>query len=189
MAILQVARMGNPVLRKIAEPVSPGQLRTEEFQRFCDDLLESMYEQDGAGLAAPQVHESVRVVVFELDGDTGPIFLVNPVVTPVGTDTGLSYEGCLSVPEMRAQVRRFLHVHVLAQHRDGSPVEFEAHGYAARVVQHECDHLDGVLYVDRAEPGSLCFLKEFRRYGPPVPNPPRGDEEGDEEDDEEDDEE
>ncbi len=170
--------MGNPVLRKIAEAVTPGQIQTEEFQRFCDDLLESMYEQDGAGLAAPQVHESVRVVVFELDEESGPIFLVNPVVTPVGEETGFGYEGCLSVPELRGRVRRWLHVRVEALHRDGTPIEFEAHGWAARVVQHECDHLDGVLYVDRAEPRSLAFLKEYRRYGPPV----LGDE-GDEGDD------
>jgi peptide deformylase len=169
MSILKVAHMGHPVLRQVAEPVAPDRFSTAEFQRFCDDLLESMYELDGAGLAAPQVHASLRVVVFELDEEDGPMFLVNPVVTPIGDERAGGYEGCLSVPNMRGRVDRFVAVHVEAHDRHGDLISFEAHGWAARVVQHECDHLDGVLYVDRADPRSLAFLPEYRKYGPLVP--------------------
>jgi peptide deformylase len=168
MAVLAVARMGNPVLREVADPVDPELLASASFQDFCDDLLESMEEHDGAGLAAPQVFHSLRVVVFQLSEEQGPIFLVNPVITAISEARAWGYEGCLSVPELRGRVERWVDIRVDAIDREGRPFAFEAHGYAARVVQHECDHLDGVLYVDRADPKSLCFLREFRRYGPPV---------------------
>ncbi len=184
MAILQVARMGHPVLRIVAEPVSPAELASDAFQRFCDDLYESMLDQDGLGLAAPQVHVSLRVAVFQLDRDEDPMFLINPVITPITEERAFGYEGCLSVPELRGRVERWLDIRVTAFDRDGEPFAFEAHDWAARVVQHECDHLDGVLYVDRAQVGSLAFLKEFRRYGPPI----GGDEDEDEDDEELDDE-
>ena len=181
MAILQVARMGNPVLRIVAEPVSAADILTDDFQRFCDDLYESMLDQEGIGLAAPQVYRSQRVVVFQIDREEEPMFLINPTITPLGADKAFGYEGCLSVPEMRGRVERWLDIRVTGLDRSGETTAFEAHGWAARVVQHECDHLDGVLYVDRAEVGSLAFVKEFRRYGPPI----GGDE--DEEDDLDDD--
>lgn len=169
MSILKVAHMGHPVLREVAAPVSADRFRTAEFQRFCDDLLESMYELDGAGLAAPQVHVSERVVVFELDAEDGPMFLVNPVITPLGDERVGGYEGCLSLPNMRGRVERYTSIKVKALDRHGVPFSFEAHGWAARVVQHECDHLDGVLYIDRADPRSMAFLPEYRRHGPLVP--------------------
>lgn len=168
MAILQVARMGNPILRIVAEPVAAADIPNPDFQRFCDDLYESMLDQDGIGLAAPQVYRSQRVVVLQIDREQEPMFLINPTITPIGADKAFGYEGCLSVPEMRGRVERWLDIRVVALGRSGEQAVFEAHGWAARVVQHECDHLDGVLYVDRAEVGSLAFLKEFRRYGPPI---------------------
>lgn len=170
MAILKVAHMGHPVLRRVAEPVSMEELATEAFQRFCDDLLESMRDQDGVGLAAPQVHVSKRVVVFQLDEEMEPIFLINPVITPLSEETRSGYEGCLSVPGLRGRVERWRRVRVVALDRAGRNFAFEASDFAARVVQHECDHLDAVLYVDRADPKSLAFLPEFRRYGPPLPS-------------------
>ncbi|MDP2316799.1 MAG: peptide deformylase [Pseudomonadota bacterium] len=170
MSILKVAHMGHPILREVAVPVPPERFASAEFQRFCDDLLESMYELDGAGLAAPQVHVSERVVVFELEEEDGPMFLVNPVITPLTEETAGGYEGCLSVPGMRGRVERVTAVRVECRDRHGKVLSFEAHGWAARVVQHECDHLDGVLYIDRADPKSLAFLPEFRRYGPLVPS-------------------
>ena len=176
MSILKVAHLGHPVLRETAKPVSKQRLKSAEFQKFCDDLLESMYELDGAGLAAPQVHVSERVVVFELDEEEGPLFLVNPVVTPLTEEKVGGYEGCLSVPNMRGRVDRFTAVRVTCLDRNGKALTFEAQGWAARVVQHECDHLDGVLYVDRADPRSLAFLPEYKRYGPLVPS---GDEDED----------
>ncbi|MSQ01499.1 MAG: peptide deformylase [Myxococcales bacterium] len=181
MAILQVARMGNPVLRQITAAVAPDELACDDFQAFLDDLYESMLEEDGVGLAAPQVHRSQRVVVIQLDPDEEPIFLINPVVRPITEAQTWGYEGCLSVPELRGRVLRWVDVRVDALDRDGQPLVFEAHNWAARVVQHECDHLDGVLYVDRAQVGSLAFLKEYRRFGPPV----RGDDDDDAEADDE----
>jgi peptide deformylase len=181
MAVLKVAHMGHPILREVAAPVPRERIATPEFQRFCDDLLETMYDEDGAGLAAPQVHVSERVVVFELDEDEGPMFLINPVITPLGDKTSAGYEGCLSVPGMRGRVERPSSIRVEAFDREGARFIFEAHGWAARVVQHECDHLDGVLYVDRATPKSLTFLPEYRRYGPPIPTGADDEDEGDEE--------
>lgn len=178
MAILSVARMGNPVLRLRAEPVPVEEIGTADFQRFCDDLLDSMHEHDGVGLAAPQVHVSRRVVVLQVDEEQGPLFLINPVVTPITEERSTAYEGCLSLPGLRGMVARWRAVRVDAYTRSGARVAFEAHEWGARVVQHECDHLDGVLYLDRAEPGSMCFLEEFRRHGPPVPS-----DEDDEDDD------
>ena len=180
MSILKVARMGHPVLRQVATAVPVERIGSAEFQLFCDDLLESMYDQDGVGLAAPQVHVSLRVVVFELDEDIGPMWLVNPVVTPITDERSAGYEGCLSVPDMRGRVERYKSVKVEAIDRYGTPISFAAHGWSARVVQHECDHLDGVLYIDRADPKSLAFLLEYRRYGPLVEA-----EDGDDDEDEE----
>lgn len=169
MAILQVARMGNPVLRRVADAVRPDELGSPDFLRFCQDLLETMYEYDGVGLAAPQVRMSKRVVVIELDEEIGPLFLVNPVLTPLSEDRREDYEGCLSLPDLRGKVERWRDLRVEALDVHGKAHTFEAHGWAARVIQHECDHLDGVLYIDRAAPGSMTFLKEYRRYGAPVP--------------------
>lgn len=170
MALLKVAHMGHPILRQVALPVGDEELQGEAFQRFCDDLLETMRDEDGVGLAAPQVHVSRRVVVFQLDEEMEPIFLVNPRITPLTEETRTGYEGCLSVPGMRGRVARWRRVRVVAIDRAGRPFAFEASDWAARVVQHECDHLDAVLYVDRADPKSLAFLPEYRRYGPLLPS-------------------
>jgi len=170
MSLLKVAHMGHPVLRKVAEPVDPADIPTPAFQQFCDDLLETMHEYDGTGLAAPQVHVSSRVVVLVVDDEIGPMFLINPVITPKGRRKRTGYEGCLSVPNLRGKVERWESIRVTALQRDGKRLAFDAHGWAARVVQHECDHLDGTLYVDRADPRSLAFLPEYRRHGPLVPS-------------------
>jgi peptide deformylase len=165
LAILRVAQMGHPVLREVAKPVDEETLRSPEFQKFCDDLLETMEEYDGAGLAAPQVHTSLRVVVLTLDPESGPEFLINPEITVLTEATSRTSEGCLSVEGLRAAVDRPNHVRVIALDRDGSMKGYELKGFPAVVVQHECDHLDGVLYVDRCDPKTMSFLKEYRRYG------------------------
>lgn len=170
MAILKVAHMGHPCLRTVSTPVPVEQIRTPDFQRFCDDLFETMVETDGVGLAAPQVHVNQRVVVFQLDAESEPIWLVNPVLTPRGSKKRSAYEGCLSVPGLRGRVERFTTLDVRALDRNGELFSFRARDWAARVVQHECDHLDAVLYVDRADLKSLAFLPEFRRHGPLVPS-------------------
>lgn len=167
MAILKVAQIGHPVLRQVARPLTPDELGTAAFQQLCDDLLDTMNEYDGAGLAAPQVHLPVRVVVLTLSDERGPEFLVNPKITVLSDTTRRTWEGCLSVEGFRALVVRPDHVRVEALDRDGQEKVLEVKGFGAVVAQHECDHLDGVLYVDRALPRSLVTVREWRRWGPP----------------------
>lgn len=173
MAILKVARLGHPILRRIAEPVSPEAIRSPEIQRLIDDMLETMDEYDGAGLAAPQVHVSRRIVIYGVhenprypDAESIPLtVLVNPKITPATTEMDEDWEGCLSVPDLRGQVPRCTRVRVDAHDRDGKPVRFAADGFHARVVQHECDHLDGTVYLDRMRSmATLSFLPEFQRH-------------------------
>ncbi len=165
MAILRVAQLGHPVLRLVARPVAPDDILSDDFQRFCDDLLDTMEEYDGAGLAAPQVHTSLRAVVLTLDADVGPEFMINPEITPLSDLTTRTAEGCLSVFRMRGVVERPAHVRVSFLDRFARRKVYELKGFPAVVVQHECDHLDGVLYVDRADPVTLAFLDEFERFG------------------------
>jgi peptide deformylase len=173
MAILKVARLGHPVLRRIAEPVSPEAIAAPEIQRLIDDMLETMDEYDGAGLAAPQVHVSRRIVIYGVhqnprypDAEEVPLtVLVNPKITPATNQIEEDWEGCLSVPEMRGRVPRHTKVTVEAYGRDGQLLHFTADGLHARVVQHECDHLDGTVYLDRMRSlESLSFLPEFQKY-------------------------
>jgi len=168
MAILKVARMGHPILRQVATALTPEQIASDAFQQLCDDMLDTLYEYDGAGLAAPQVHESVRVAVIELSSEKGPEFFVNPKITPLSDEMKSSWEGCLSIPEMRGRVERNVHVRIEALDRQGRPKAYELGGFPAVVVQHECDHLDGVLYIDKATPRTMAFLDEYRRYGSDV---------------------
>jgi peptide deformylase len=173
MAILKVARLGHPILRRIAEPVSPEAIGSPEIQRLIDDMLETMDEYDGAGLAAPQVHVSRRIVIYGVhenprypDAESVPLtVLVNPKITPATKEMDEDWEGCLSVPDLRGQVPRYTRVRVEAYGRDGTPLRFAADGFHARVVQHECDHLDGTVYLDRMRSmATLSFLPEFHRY-------------------------
>jgi peptide deformylase len=166
VAILHVAQIGHPILRRVCDPVDPAMIPTEPFQRFLDDLLDTMFEYDGAGLAAPQVHQSIQVVCLTLDDDRGPEFLINPVITPLTEELDRTYEGCLSIDAMRAAVERPNRVRVEALDRTGAPLDYELEDFAAVVVQHECDHLQGILFVDRCDTKTLAFLKEYRRFGP-----------------------
>lgn len=165
MAILRVAQIGHPVLRLVAEPVDPAEIAADVWQQLFDDLLETMEDYDGAGLAAPQVHVSARVVALTLDPDVGPQILINPEITVLGEATAQRVEGCLSVEGMRAVVRRPAHIRVAFLDRDGGKHVYELQGLPAVVVQHECDHLDGILYIDRADLKTLAFLSEFERFG------------------------
>ena len=177
MAVRRVIQMGHPLLREVSKPVAAEEFDTEAFQRLCDDLLETMLDYDGVGLAAPQIGVLKRVVVLELDDEEGPEFLVNPVIEVIADSSRFTWEGCLSVEGLRGRVERPDQVRVRAFDRDGSRKGYELHGYPAVVVQHECDHLDGVLYVDKVDPKTLAFMREYRRYGPL-------DEDGDDLDDE-----
>lgn len=174
MAILKVAQMGHPVLRQVAAPVRRADLASPRVQQLIDDLFETMDAYDGAGLAAPQVHVPLRIVVLTFDEDTGPEVLVNPVIRPLSDVSVQTLEGCLSVEGLRGIVERPGHVQVDFLDRHGHPHRYELTGFPAVVVQHECDHLDGVLYLDRAVPRSLAFVDELMRHGPPM-SPARSD--------------
>jgi peptide deformylase len=165
MAIRKIARMGHPVLRCVARPVPPEDIPGPEIQRLIADMLETVDDCNGAGLAAPQVHESLRIVVLTIDEEVGMEVWINPVLTPTSTDALQSFEGCLSVPDLRGLVTRPAAVHVEALDPTGQPIVHDLEGFPAIVAQHECDHLDGVLYVDKVEPQSLTFLAEHRQWG------------------------
>jgi peptide deformylase len=173
MAVLKVAHLGHPILRKVAEPIPPSDIRSPAMQQLIDDMLETMEDEDGAGLAAPQVHVSKRLVIYGVeqnprypDAESVPLtVLVNPVITPVGNDQDEDWEGCLSVPDMRGMVPRWTKIRVEGLDRQAKKLSFTAEAFHARVVQHECDHLDGKLYVDRMRSmETLTFLPEFHRY-------------------------
>jgi peptide deformylase len=169
MAILKVARMGHPVLRQKARPIEAKELKTMPLQRFIDDMLETMDEYAGVGLAAPQVHESIRMFVAHLDpdgrGQGEPIAVINPEITIVGSDRVEGWEGCLSIPDIRGKVPRAMQIVVNALDRSGKRIEIAAKDFPARVIQHETDHLDGILFFDRMRSfESLTFMEEFSRY-------------------------
>src|SRR5262245_11478306 len=173
MAILHVARLGHPILRQVAELVPPEGIGAPAMQRFIDDLIETMVEYDGAGLAAPQVHVSRQIVVFEVEGnprypDAPSIprtVLINPKITPLTKTVEEDWEGCLSVPDLRGKVPRFTEVRVEAYDRAGKKLNYVAKGFEARVVQHECDHLLGKVFLDRMRSmESLSFLREFLKF-------------------------
>jgi peptide deformylase len=169
MSILKVARMGHPVLRAKARAVDKTELKSPEVQHFIDSLIDTMYEYSGVGLAAPQVHESLRVFVAMLDpdgrGEGDAVTFINPEIMVVGDQTVEGWEGCLSIPEIRGRVPRAQHIKVSALDRTGKRFELELKDFPARVIQHETDHLDGVLFLDRmATLDSLTYLEEYSRY-------------------------
>ena len=182
MAILKIARMGHPVLRGRAQPVADP--TAPDIRRLIEDMLETMDDAEGVGLAAPQVHVPLRLVVFRLpperltagedgreriaDRDAGPdvpMALINPVLEPLGPEQELGWEGCLSVPGLRGVVPRFTKLRYRAIDINGRAFERVAEGFHARVVQHECDHLEGILYPMRMTDLSLLgFESEMSRY-------------------------
>ena len=175
MSILKVARMGHPVLRARARALEPAEIRSAAIQQLIDDMFETMHEYQGIGLAAPQVHESLRLFVAGFppskrgdDDDTEPVpemVLINPEIRADGTEMVEDWEGCLSIPDIRGRVPRAPRITVRAYDRQGKPIEVRASGFTARVIQHETDHLDGVLFFDRMKSfESLTFLDEFGRY-------------------------
>jgi peptide deformylase len=173
MALLKIARMGNPVLRARAEEVDDP--KAPWVRRLVEDMLETMEDAGGTGIAAPQVHAASRIVVFFVagerltdlpgDGEQPLTVLINPVVEPVGEERALGWEGCLSVPGLRGVVPRHLRVRYRGVGLDGEAIEREAAGFHARVVQHECDHLDGILYPQRmTDHRLLVYTEELQRH-------------------------
>src|SRR5579864_2245648 len=173
MALLKIARMGHPVLRApdaaVDDPTAPW------VRRLVDDMIETMEDAGGTGLAAPQVHMPHRLVVFRvgperltgLPGDTEQdlTVLINPIIEPIGSERALGWEGCLSVPGLRGVVPRHLRIRYHGLGLDGGAIEREAAGFHARVVQHECDHLDGILYPQRmTDHRLLVYTEELQRH-------------------------
>jgi peptide deformylase len=173
MAIRKIAQIGHPVLRQVAREVTREELASPKTQAFIDDLVETMHDANGAGLAANQVYEPIRICAIEVRNNPRypykPNFpltiLVNPEVVPTTDDTFLNYEGCLSVPNLRGEVRRFTGVKVRAWDRHGKDVELEIKGLTAGTFQHEVDHLDGKVFLDRVEDTrTLATWADFERH-------------------------
>ena len=174
MSVLEIRRVGDPVLREPAVDLSPDELADPEVQRLIDDMIETMRAAGGAGLAANQIGSLRRVAVVEITHNPRypykpPIpltVIVNPRIEPLGEEELLINEGCLSIPDLRGDVPRRLTVRVHHLDRDGRPRELTARGLTAGTFQHEVDHLDGVLFLDRVrDPRSFSTWAEFERHG------------------------
>lgn len=168
-----IAQVGDPILRAPTRTLSPEELASHEVQDFIDDLVATMRHANGAGLAANQIFTSLRICAIEVgDNPRYPYkpripltVLVNPVITPIGDETFVNYEGCLSVPDLRGEVVRHARVRVQAVDRDGNTIDEEVAGITAGTYQHECDHLDGKLFLDRVtDSTSLCTWANFRAH-------------------------
>ena len=172
MAIRKIAQIGHPVLRQVARDVTREELASPAMQQLIADLIETMHDADGAGLAAIQIYEPVRIAVIEVrDNPRYPYkppipltVLVNPVLTPIGDELFDNYEGCLSVPNLRGLVKRHVHVRVQAWTRTGEPIDDVVHGLKAGTFQHEVDHLNGKVFLDRADPSTFTTWTEFDRH-------------------------
>jgi peptide deformylase len=174
MSILKVARMGHPVLRAKAKALSQGDIKHAVVQQLIDDMIDTMIEYHGVGLAAPQIHESLRIFVGVLETpkpenrdehDPEPIAVINPEITPIGDEAVEDWEGCLSIPDIRGRVPRAREIQLRGYNREGGRIDLTIRDFAARVAQHETDHLDGVLFFDRMTSfDSLTFLEEYSRY-------------------------
>ena len=172
MAILKIARMGHPILRRRAEPIADP--TTPEVKALVSHMIETMDDAEGTGLAAPQVHVPIRLVVMRTPGKddaeeatdhewTGLTILVNPVIEPLGDEMEDGWEGCLSVPGLRGIVPRYKRIRYTAADPRGGVIDRTVDGFHARVVQHECDHLDGILYPERmTDMTKLIFESEYR---------------------------
>jgi peptide deformylase len=169
MSILKVARMGHPVLRQRGRPLEKNDLKHPLTQKLIDDMIETMHEYNGVGLAAPQVHASLRLfvalLVDEPDGKSDATVVINPEILPNTQSREEGWEGCLSIPDIRGMVPRYTDITVRALDRDGRSVELRLKDFPARVAQHETDHLEGVLFFDRmTSMQSLTYLEEFSRF-------------------------
>jgi peptide deformylase len=171
--ILKVARLGHPVIRARAQQVDPAKIAAPEFQRLLDDMVETMREYSGVGLAAPQVHLGLQLAVLEVENHprypempSVPLtYLINPTVTILDSSPLDEWEGCLSIPELRGRVPRFKQLRVTGLGRNGEALDFVATDFHARVIQHETDHLKGEVYLDRMpDLKSLSHLLEWQRY-------------------------
>lgn len=173
MTILPIVQIGHPTLRERAREVTPAELGSAELRRICDDLVETMRAASGAGLAAPQVDIPLRIFAVEVGANPRYPYkprldlrvLVNPVVRPLSDETYPSYEGCLSIPDLRGLLRRSTEVEVTYADPDGATHTERFGGLSAGTMQHELDHLDGILFSDRVEDTTtLCTWEMFHAH-------------------------
>ncbi|BCA53276.1 Peptide deformylase [Nitrospira sp. KM1] len=174
MAVLPIAKLGNPILRQQATPIDTRDIRTKEFQQLIDDMFETMLDEPGIGLAAPQISRSIQLVVMGCEGEGGfpQTTLINPKIVYYGPQQVENWEGCLSVDGLRGKVIRPSVIRVQALNRDGRPVDIEADALYSVCIQHEMDHLIGKLFVDRmTDMSTLTQLPEFEKYWRKEPTP------------------
>jgi peptide deformylase len=164
MAVQPIVRLGHPALRTPAQAVAPSALAAPEFQALVDDMLETMHDAEGIGLAATQLGLSAQLFVYELESSDARV-LINPMVEPEPGELVYDWEGCLSIPDLRGLVPRHPAVKVRGLDRHGTPVAFRAEGLEARVIQHEFDHLNAVVFLDRMRDlQSLAYVDELDEY-------------------------
>jgi peptide deformylase len=167
----EVVRLGHPVLRQRAEAIPRERFGTRFLRDLERDLLRTMFEDSGVGLAAPQIAVPLRVFAYYVPGEgdhdeVAPRVVFNPELTLAGEPTAMGWEGCLSIPGLRGKVPRYPRLRLVGRDADGAPLELDAEGFHARVIQHEHDHLDGIVFLDRmTDMSSLSFEEEWDRYG------------------------
>jgi peptide deformylase len=173
MSVLEVTKMGNPVLRKVCKPVKVSKIKTKKFQKFIDSMVDTIRDEDGAGIAAPQVDVKKRLFVMEVqenprypNKNSFPLVVaINPELKPIGKKKVDSWEGCLSIPNIRGCLKRHARVELKALDRKGKAYTMKLKGFAAVVAQHELDHLNGTLFIDRMKSmETLAFQEEFEEY-------------------------
>ncbi len=167
MPVRPIVRLGHPALRTPARPIPPALIAEPDFQALIDDMVETMHDARGVGLAAPQIGEDIQLFVYQAAGPPElPLHvIVNPLITPQARELVYDWEGCLSIPDLRGLVPRHPAVRVQGLDREGRPLDYSVHGFEARIVQHEYDHLNGVVFLDRMRDlRSLAFFEEWEDY-------------------------
>ena len=167
MPVRPIVRLGHPALRSPAQPLPPARIMDPEVQTLIDDMVETMHEAHGVGIAAPQLGEEVQIFVYQAVGPPEiPLHVViNPLITPQVREVVYDWEGCLSIPDLRGLVPRHPTVRVQGLDRQGRPLDYAASGFEARIVQHEYDHLNGVVFLDRMRHlRSLAYFDEWESY-------------------------
>jgi peptide deformylase len=155
--MLEIIRYPNPILREVSRPV---EIIDEEIRKLALEMIDSMYEDNGVGLAAPQIGRNIRLVIVDLDPrKRDPQVMINPVITGKSKEKETVVEGCLSVPGIEGKVTRAAELTVQAQNLDGDTIEYSGDGIFARAVQHEIDHLDGILFIDKLSPATKLSIR------------------------------
>jgi peptide deformylase len=170
MPVRPIIRLGHPALRTPAQPIPPERMRTEELQQLVEDMVETMHAAAGVGLAAPQLGDELQIFVYASQGnerhaDIPLHVVVNPMITPHSRELVYDWEGCLSIPDLRGLVPRHQSVRVQGLDREGRRLDYVASGFEARIVQHEYDHLNGIVFLDRMRDlRSLGYTEEWSQY-------------------------